>query len=944
MTISASEYAAMAYASYGFIQGEDALTKLVSFDPRLDKSAYRVLESKNEYTVFTKTATGEVVCAIKGVSQASDVASAALISVGALDSDPRMMELINVVRRYKRSGVGITVTGHSLGGALATSLANNEDVLGVTFNTGSFLAESTTASKVHSVARNEQTQNVIQFNTGTDPLSISSAGINPRGKSGLYYVSAKQLNSHSMVNFKGMEDARYQTDIDTRASKAQLYRSEHPNEKMQDFTSDDQLMRNAKNLKKLVDTYEEIKNWYELTKTLVKNRDQIPANLLKKWNGFKGDVEAVYRSLNRLNRARADGGMQGIEDAGRELVENGVRLTRHGTFEQFIREMGADNIGVEGSLGDAVRVAESRDASLDPEFDGYDEMEVYDVNDGLEPLDDGQGLGFDEDVAGADSFEAGVGVDEGAAVVDDGVALLGEGVEAGGLEVAGLAAAEAETLSVSMVSATALGVAGGVVGVAFTLYSIINAAKMSDDRVRKLAEIEGTISRTVKTYDSRFKRLCQKVGFLIPKKPDAAVGKLQWNMFYTEKVSFPWNNYDLYGNTIFTYLEYRANHPEVMYPGGGELVRLGQLHMKYFSPGVPFCLPRGGVGREMTVTDNVYGGELQEMAKSNMSELGSHWRVDKHESTVEHALDIHRGDWGEGDFLAIFSAFSEYRSKRNKASFKAEIDSFISAHTEHAFADMSKQFQGRWLDSLVDALAPGVKQYVEKVFDSVAYVESLLTTAFTLPHTRQDLISAVKALRVYVVSLVTVHRNSANIRLIEFEKDHGMAVFFRGLEELTHVHGMDRWVYNRGHDLSHYETIFGVGAVRILQDPPRSIAEWASANKLTEAQISRDNLDMVAFDAAGQKGQGDGETSGEFWSRFQEWQRATAKDARLHAMDPSGPVSHNVYTVSRGPDVGDQYATQVNKHVPDIVDVNAVTCAYVPRSKRKVSVLAGGVV
>jgi hypothetical protein len=959
MPISASEYAAMTYAAYGFAKGEEPLAKLGRFDDRLDPSAYKVLTSKKEYTVFSKISSGEVVLAIKGTSQASDWGSNFLISVGSLDSDPRMFELINVVRKYKRAGVDITVTGHSLGGALAAYLAKNEDVVGVTFNAGSFLAESTAVSQADSVLRKEKSENVIQFNTGVDPLSFAGARVNPQGKSVTFFVGSTDSNPHAMMNFQGLDDTVYQPEIDGRVSEARLYRTANPKEKTRDYTRWEQLEQTVKNIKKLIDTYEEIRNWYDLTNALVKYRDQIPANLMNKWNSFKSDVGAVYRSMNRLNQARAEGDWEGVVDAGKELAGNASRLNQHGTFERFIKDMSADNVGVEGSLGDAINAIQDSDPPLDPEFDGFDEMEVYDENDGLDPVDDGEGLGFDEDRVGGDLYdeagedvpgldpvddgeglgfaEDGLDVEEGLMAGDEGVGFLTEGAE---LEIASLAAAEVEAVSASMLTSTALGIAGGVIGAAYTLYTIIEMVIGAEERSEKLAEAESKIDRSVAEFDSKLQNLSLKTGISVPRlnrKP--VVGELRWNMFYTEKRSFPWRNYDLFGDTILTYLEYRAANPDVMYSGGDELVVLSKLHMNYFSPGVPFCLPREGMGFDMIVTNNLYGDELSEFKRVVGKASRERWA----DNSTHHALEIGRGDWGEADFLNIYTNFSKFRIERHRAEFKVAVRAFLEAHTKHSFVDLTQEGQDRVWEKMMNALPPGLRQYVFDVDSLSVYVTSLPTGNFTRPgDTRRELAAAVNSLRLRVVSIVTTHPESATGRLIAFEKTHGMALIYRGLEELTDVYGMDTWMFNGGRDLSQFETIFALGSFHFLTGASRSVDEQRSTNNLIEAQISRDNLDMVAFYAAGQKGQGDNETPSQFRARFVEWQRVTAKNARLHAMDRGGAPSHNVYTVSRSPGGGDPSVFPVNTQVPDIVDVNHVTCAYVPRSKRKASSLVDG--
>jgi hypothetical protein len=129
-----------------------------------------------------------------------------------------------------------------------------------------------------------------------------------------------------------------------------------------------------------------------------------------------------------------------------------------------------------------------------------------------------------------------------------------------------------------------------------------------------------------------------------------------------------------------------------------------------------------------------------------------------------------------------------------------------------------------------------------------------------------------------MVGLVLKNRTDANNELVRFEKSHALAMIHRGFEHLTSVYGFDVWLRDHGVDLERFQTYFGVGALRLLDSPARSVAEQRSQKNLLEAQIARDNLDYFAFLADGQKGRGETERESvaEFSDRFRRWQLATA--------------------------------------------------------------------
>ena len=939
MTISASEYAAMAYAAYGFIEGKDPLTKLSGFDPRLDKSSYRVLVAKNEYTVFSKISTGEVVCAIKGTSTAGDWASNSLIAVGALGSDPRIRELINVVRRYKKDGVDISVTGHSLGGALATALAKREDVLAVTFNTGSFLAESTVTAKANSAALGEKSENVVQFNTGTDVLSFTGAHINPMSGSATFFVDSTQSSAHSMKNFQGLDDTTYQTDIDTRATSTRKFRSENPNTRVEEYTRKDQVEQVVNDAKNLIAKFREIKGYYDTAKALAKSRGNIPENLMTKWNSFKTDVNSVYRSLKRLNQARIDRDLQGAMDAGEELVTNVNSLRQHGTFDRFIKDMSREGGAGDGSLGDALASVESVDSPLDMEFDGFEEMEVYDVGDGLDPLDDGEGLGFDDEVADLDAIEEGE-VEVLDVVEEDVMAGLGESesflVEDGALEVVNLASSEVRTMVMSM--SRVASIVGGVLAIVGVIVVVVLEIIQSGEKQRRLHQEEVKIKNIVAEFGSKFRHMCHKIHIPIPQNNrNPVVGTVQ-QTFITKHVSYPWSDYDLYGDSIFTYLEYRLKNPQVFFPGD-ELDVLSRLHMKYFSPGVPFCLPRDGIGKQMTLNANLFKGELDELS-SSIPFSGK-------PNALKAALT---GTFDESSFLLIYNAFSRYRVKRNKKSYTVELERFFAQHKKHSFLDMSDSFQTEWTQRLYRIVKPSVRRYINECFGMVNFMMFMEDGAnFTRSSTKADLLAAGQSLRAYLVSFVITHHDpfTANNRLVEFEKTHSVAAFHRGLEELTTVYGMDTWLYNKGRDLTHFSTIFDLGSLKILTGPIRSLAEQRSMQKLIEHEIKKSNLGFDAFYAAGNPGQGDNETADEFYERVTRWVGEWARAERVavsSGRDYRKPDGGVVYTVSRGvdgmgpgdPPVSGAPATQ---SVPAVLDAAAVVCAWRPSKKSKVGPL-----
>ena len=113
------------------------------------------------------------------------------------------------MRDYRRLGYDVSVTGHSLGGALAAELAKTEDALGVVFNMGGGLGEFSEASIAGEEVRGARTENVIHFKLKLDVISTASTW---RHRYSTHYIESDidPTNAHFMHNFGDMNDEDYQ--------------------------------------------------------------------------------------------------------------------------------------------------------------------------------------------------------------------------------------------------------------------------------------------------------------------------------------------------------------------------------------------------------------------------------------------------------------------------------------------------------------------------------------------------------------------------------------------------------------------------------------------------------------------------------------------------------------------------------------------------------------
>ena len=850
MPISASEYAAMADGAYGPIKGVDALYKMISFGRgRISKDDFSVLESSDQSTVYKKNSTGEVVLAIKGTNMLGDWASNFLITIGALEADPRMIPLINLVGKYRRMGVEISVTGHSLGGALAAQLAKNYNVMAVTFNMGSFLAEALPDHAALSLARKEKTGNIIQFNTGVDLLSVTGPGLNPASKT--FFVDPKSVStSHKMDSFSSLNDSLYQEDIDTREQSVNDYRRAHPEINDNDITVVQYSERVFEVIGKSLAAYKTIVVWADLMKKAIANRGIAVGNLRSLIDVIKQRVKGLaIRVTNLRDSIRA--GEASEAEQGIELLRQDVVSLYDATFTNLVRRItrGPSDGRVRWDTEDAWEAAEEqveRTARSYEEFDDYDEMEVYnddevdDVDlDGDEPVEiEGDGAELEEVFADLDGVPQGEPF-EFEEVSVDAVSDVGAAAELG-------------------MGAMEFGVVGGAFYAIFLVYGAI----MANERQKKLVL---AVNERNANFDSMFRTstMGAKVGIPVNRAPSAQ--------------GHTYRNADLYGDVIFAYLNWRIATPEAMYVGDEgtgltELEVLSALYLKYLSPGVPLVADNPSVSYQLMTQSNFKSSELRQWVSSQRGMSG--W------------LDVANG-WDTQRFMEVYSGFSGFLMDKNGGVYAKAFEKFMESHVMHKFDELDKPDQEDWVLRLEEKLSFSGHAYVIEVMGLPAYVQSIPGNMFAY-----DMNTAMKSLIAYIVSMLSRAGKNADSVLATFRKTHTMAIVHRGIEQITSDGGATfRWLLNSGQDMGYFQTYFSVGSSMLLSSPVRSVAEQNSYHALIQDQIERDNIDYTFFFET-QKGRGDNETIEEFHSRFKEWQKDKAKTALL---DTHTPRSYDEY-------------------------------------------------
>jgi hypothetical protein len=145
-----------------------------ALDAKLSKDAYEkkrndynewMLEkyhNNREHGVWINNKTKEIKVAFRGTDNLGDVKTDAYLAVGKLKSTDRFKKEDNLIQQLKRMypNYKITVTGHSLGGALASEISNKYNLEGSGFNSGQGIR-----GKINN-------SNFQQYRTSTDPVSL----------------------------------------------------------------------------------------------------------------------------------------------------------------------------------------------------------------------------------------------------------------------------------------------------------------------------------------------------------------------------------------------------------------------------------------------------------------------------------------------------------------------------------------------------------------------------------------------------------------------------------------------------------------------------------------------------------------------------------------------------------------------------------------------------
>ena len=213
-----------------------------------DKSGNWVIDpslSSRHQTVFVSTKTKEVVVAVRGTDVLSkdtrwkDVKTDLGIAAGVSHLGKRYKSVAKIVdKAADKYDTKPVMSGHSLGGKIASDIARSKDLKGVIYNAGSSPVDVFAAIKRKLLGAKKPDIEHHNTNIGkrVDPVSISKRLLGD--EKNMPVVGNQELNPHALDNFVDTEG-----QIGEGCSKSpwmkhvKAYRLEHPNRSFKECLS-----------------------------------------------------------------------------------------------------------------------------------------------------------------------------------------------------------------------------------------------------------------------------------------------------------------------------------------------------------------------------------------------------------------------------------------------------------------------------------------------------------------------------------------------------------------------------------------------------------------------------------------------------------------------------------------------------------------------------------
>lgn len=362
--VSASEYAVLASAAYARDDNALALRKIQEdSNGRFKSSDYEVLEGDKDYKVFRKVSTGEVIVACRGTSGVDDANPDLFIAGGVLPLHERSRKITDAVRKYRKSHNNVTVTGHSLGGALAAAAAVRTDTMAVTFNQGSSPIDTIIQGAGKMLGYDYK--NIVHFAVCNDVVSTSACFVdnvtNIQVSTESSSLSAALAN-HRLGQFLTLDDSKYMDILQSTSSRVKTKQIKTPidDEKYTRYSPISEV--DDVEYKKILDrTYYDIRS---LMKTISKRLGsmeisrRLTGDIKLKWD----ETVELYKSIKKLRETGEVVNLNNITEIHERAagVWGGTEEERAMFLEDF------DKVWSDTMEGKSYRISDDWEPPIDP--------------------------------------------------------------------------------------------------------------------------------------------------------------------------------------------------------------------------------------------------------------------------------------------------------------------------------------------------------------------------------------------------------------------------------------------------------------------------------------------------------------------------------------------------------------------------------------------------
>ena len=921
--VSASEYAILASASYARDDDESTLSKITNESKgRFRGEDYEILEGDRDYKVFQKKTTGEIIVSCRGTAIEDDIEPDVYIAAGVLPFHERSQKITNVVRKYRKTHDDVTVTGHSLGGALAAAAAVRTDTMAVTFNQGS----SPVDGVVQGIGKvlGYRYKNVLQFATCNDLASVSACKLKnvttiriPTASSSILDI----VKNHRLGQFLLLDDEKYKDILTSTKERVSEHQQSNPSE------VDGPTNPVTKTIGSAGAAYASYKAFIASLNQMMEHLRIINDPTL---NGHLDRLQNAIDNLRQLEdeaRGVRDVLIENSQRTALDMIHNRLRSVSarlSSLFRRMTRDDVDDVLTELDGIFDATYDQHSNaffdhmsDEEIDSELDAIEEKELDDIlaaidTDDVDGGDDFKDLDeFLEDVDvdaaedGGDDFNDLDEFLEDFDAADEGLEIEEVGAFIDGVEGAASIISNAGPLFAAL---------GAITSVALGVYRQQQIMKMRTDA-------RDRISNTRAAYSKEFHSLLNKLSTYVrrptisnTKRTYAQTVELMGSQHTMQvpvetTVRMPtdtgrWKDseYDYYGPEALRYLQWRVANPNIVGPTKDTVEGIGSAYRTLISPGPLWPAPGESTGLEDAITREYYN------------------RKQSRNMPLKH------GPGGVANYIEAYEWLMRDNIKLHGDEYKNRIESLMAKHTRHRFDELSAESKRDWIMNAEKQL------YVNLDTPEQIKIAQLSNTAREIVYMTTVLTRGHKNASIFVTAAGSLYNDYTKMMTVDMSSDTNrqhtrdfltrtINAFIQGVTALSDDDMMfDAFRFN-GSNMNSYQVYVSTGTMHKRRQWYQTVNGNTERNMKIREWMKDDAYSMDSFIQDGNVPMGDNETEAEFVDRYTRWVYETAStwEWKTHkaVVVPHIPPHHSTPAEQKGvlaplPDAFQPLLTGVN--------------------------------